>query len=542
MTETSTRTTRRAVKAAGKRKTANRFARLAGGDTEPDHSPSPAADTVDENGLIAGMNAVAADGAHRVIDLPVAEIAAHPFNDSSRSTPQPGEPKWEELLNAVRVSGVRLPVLAVPRDAFLAARPSAEQQISADARYVLVYGHRRRAAALAAGRDTVPAVVDDSIMADDGDLDAMAAENLGREDLSDLAEADLFARYADINLSQRAIAERLGVDQATVSRRLALLLLAPEVRDSVAAGSLPSAEAAALAGKLPYGPHRRWQKGRDRDQNSAPRRAEQVAAQQLILSHHWSASRAAERIIAERDARAEAAALGIALTDDPRTELGEHYTDHRIGRDELSPGIQVVGAVNPNTGHLDLYARPRPDPAPEAAYEEHDAPSPIPPTPPSRPDNGHVGAAGASARGNDAHHDPGAGAVAAEIAAEQRRAAASSQTLRRQACATLIGHQPSNGELLKLLVRQYLSGVAARSQTSAVKALLRDWDATVAGTGEKARCTRAWHHAIAAAELHTASLTEGFDDDAVTHLDLLIERVGYRPTNWESQQISMARG
>ena len=71
------------------------------------------------------------------------------------------------------------------------------------------------------------------IMADDGDLDAMVTENLGRQDLSDLAEADLFARYSEIGLSQRAIAERLGIDQATVSRRLALLLLAPEVRRAV---------------------------------------------------------------------------------------------------------------------------------------------------------------------------------------------------------------------------------------------------------------------------------------------------------------------
>ena len=46
-----------------------------------------------------------------------------------------------------------------------------------------------------AGRNTMPAVIDDAIMADNGDLDAMAAENLGRQDLSDLAQADLFARY-----------------------------------------------------------------------------------------------------------------------------------------------------------------------------------------------------------------------------------------------------------------------------------------------------------------------------------------------------------
>lgn len=43
MTDTSTRSTRRPVKAAGKRKTANRFAKFAGGDadTETNLSPPP---------------------------------------------------------------------------------------------------------------------------------------------------------------------------------------------------------------------------------------------------------------------------------------------------------------------------------------------------------------------------------------------------------------------------------------------------------------------------------------------------------------------
>ena len=203
----------------------------------------------------------------------------------------------------------------------------------------------------------MPAVIDDAIMADNGDLDAMATENLGRQDLSDLAEADLFARYSEIGLTQRAIADRLGVDQATVSRRLALLLLAPEVRQAVADGELPSAEAAALSGKLPYGPLRRWQKSKDPDQDTDQRRAEQIEAQRLVLQHNWSASRAAERIVAERDARAEAAALGITLIEDPRAELGEHYTDHRISRDDYTPDADVVGAINPSTGYLDLYTR-----------------------------------------------------------------------------------------------------------------------------------------------------------------------------------------
>lgn len=173
------------------------------------------------------MSAIAAGSAHRVLQLPVNEIAPHPFNAAERSQPQPDDPKWEELLASVRANGVRLPLLAVGREAFVAARPEAGSSIDPGYRYVLIYGHRRRVAALEADRQSVPVVVDDAILADDGDLDAMATENLGRQDLPDLAEAELFARYSDIGLSQRAIAERLGVNQATVSRRLALLLLAP---------------------------------------------------------------------------------------------------------------------------------------------------------------------------------------------------------------------------------------------------------------------------------------------------------------------------
>ena len=77
----------------------------------------------------------------------------------------------------------------------------------------------------------------------------------------------------------------------------------------------------------------------------------------------------------------------------------------------------------------------------------------------------------------------------------------------------LVALQPTNAELLKVLVLQYLSGVAARSHTSAVTALLRDWDASAEGFGEKARNAKAWHRAIAAAELHTSELKDNTWDD-----------------------------
>ena len=89
---------------------------------------------------------------------------------------------------------------------------------------------------------------------------------------------------------------------------------------------------------------------------------------------------------------------------------------------------------------------------------------------------------------------------------------------------------------------QYLSGVAARSGTSAVTVLLRDWDASAEGVGEKARNAKAWHRAIAAAELHTSELKDNaWDDSAVAHLDLLIDRAGYQPTAWERDRLDTAR-
>ncbi|WP_292974857.1 ParB/RepB/Spo0J family partition protein [Mycobacterium sp.] len=537
---TSVRTARRPK--AGGRKTNNRFARLAGGEPEATQDLSPSSDAAtsreEPSGLIGGLSAVAADEAHRVVQIPVSEIAPHPFNDGARSQPQPGEPKWEELLNGVRANGVRLPVLVVPRGVFIANRPTASAQIPQDARYVLIYGHRRRAAALEAARETIPAVVDDSIMADDGDLDAMATENLGRQDLSDLAEANLFARYSEIGLSQRAIAERLGIDQATVSRRLALLLLAPGLCEAIDDGTLRSVDAAALSGALPYGPPRRWQKTKDPLQDTDQRAAEQAQALQLILDRGMSATRAAERVIAERDARAKAAELGITIVDDPRAELGENCHQFRIAAYE--PGADVIGAINSGSGTLDLYTRPA-DNAPAMdddtvagavrGVEEADASDRTDTARESQePAPDPVDAAEASAE-----------AAAAEQRNAETAAASDAQIHRRQSCAVLITQQPSNTDLLKILVGQYLSGVAARSGTSAVTALLRDWDATADGTGEKARNIRAWHRAVAAAELHTAELKgTAWDDDAVAHLELLITRVGYQPTSWERHQLDAA--
>ena len=412
------------------------------------------------------MSAVAADEAHRVVQI------ASPRSRPTRSTTPAGPSRNPENPNGTNCSTVCAPTVSDYRCLSYPANPSSppdhpQPNRSPRRTLVLVYGHRRRAAALEAGRDTVPAVVDDAIMADDGDLDAMATENLGRQDLSDLAEANLFARYSEIGLSQRAIAERLGIDQATVSRRLALLLLSPNCASAVEDGTLRSADAATLSGALPYGPPRRWQKTKDPLQDSEQRGTEQAQALQLILSRGMWRPAPLNGSSPNATPATKAAELGIPLVEDPRAELGDSATNS-----ESQPTRAAPTSSGRSTPARDRWTSM---PAPVAAAPaEIDTPAGSGAadvvSPRRRPHADHEPRtprrASAGTRRRASTGDGAAGRRPASKQHKETSEAADAQKQRRQSCAVLINQQPSNAELLKVLVGQYLSGVAARSATS----------------------------------------------------------------------------
>ena len=155
----------------------------------------------------------------------------------------------------------------------------------------------------------------------------------------------------------------------------------------------------------------------------------------MILQHNWSASRAAERIVVERDARAEAATLGITLIEDPRAELGDHYTDHRISRDDYTSGADVVGAVKLSTVHLDLYTRSTAASHPSGAAPRRDVDDA-----PVTAGSGRGPSAGPQSPATDDDEAAPADTADDEAAAlaEQKRsevaAAAAARGHRRQAC------------------------------------------------------------------------------------------------------------
>ena len=74
-------------------------------------------------------------------------------------------------------------------------------------------------------------------------------ENIQRLDLNPLEEAMAYRRLVDeFNLTQRAVAERVGRSRTAVANTMRLLDLPQELRDSLAAGEISEGHARALLG------------------------------------------------------------------------------------------------------------------------------------------------------------------------------------------------------------------------------------------------------------------------------------------------------
>jgi ParB/RepB/Spo0J family partition protein len=106
----------------------------------------------------------------------------------------------------------------------LVARPSG-------AYFEIAFGHRRHAAALKAGLETVPVLVRD--YSDDEVLEAQITENSQREDPHPLDEADGYAALLERNYTVQRIADRIGRPVPYVAQRLKLCGLSKECRKAI---------------------------------------------------------------------------------------------------------------------------------------------------------------------------------------------------------------------------------------------------------------------------------------------------------------------
>lgn len=116
-----------------------------------------------------------------------------------------------------------------------------------DAGYQLVAGERRLRAAMRAGLDKVPVVV--KSLSDREAMELSLVENLQREDLGPLEEAEAYRRLSEeFGLTQEQIAQRVGKSRSDIANTLRLLRLEPEVKQLINEGKMSGGHGRALVG------------------------------------------------------------------------------------------------------------------------------------------------------------------------------------------------------------------------------------------------------------------------------------------------------
>ena len=144
-----------------------------------------------------------------LVMLPISDIYEHPDN------PRKDLGDLSELTESVRGFGV-LQNLTVVRGHMDPLKTDPEQEDG----YTVIAGHRRLAAAKAAGLTEVPCVITEMTRAEQ--IRTMAMENMLRADLTPIEQADCFQLMLDLGDTKQSIAENTGFSRATIDRRLAL--------------------------------------------------------------------------------------------------------------------------------------------------------------------------------------------------------------------------------------------------------------------------------------------------------------------------------
>lgn len=151
-----------------------------------------------------------------------------------------------ELTDSVKRHGVLQPVLVRPWPERKAPRGAV---VARSGGYELVAGERRWRAAKAAGLAEIPALVRD--LSDAEVLEIQVVENLTRQDLHPLEEADGYRQLRAAGYDVSRIAERVGRSVAYIYDRLRLANLNDEARTLFADGKITAGHAVVLARLTP---------------------------------------------------------------------------------------------------------------------------------------------------------------------------------------------------------------------------------------------------------------------------------------------------
>lgn len=161
-----------------------------------------------------------------VIQLPVADIEPNRYQPRSIFN----EEKIIELAQTIHTHGMIQPIIVRKTE---------------DERYEIIAGERRWRAVQSLDWEYIPGIVRD--MNETETASVALIENLQREELTVIEEATAYAKLIDMHeLTQEALAQRLGKNQSTIANKLRLLKLPEAVQNALLNKEITERHARAL--------------------------------------------------------------------------------------------------------------------------------------------------------------------------------------------------------------------------------------------------------------------------------------------------------
>src|SRR5499426_4565697 len=218
---------------------------------------------MNKRGLGRGLDALLGDAptvGDTQTEIPIDQIEPNPRQP--RKTFDPGA--LDELALSIKASGVIQPIVV---------------RRGLTGGWQLIAGERRWRAARQAGLERIPAVVREAT--DSESLELALVENLLREDLNPLEEAEAYQRLlTEFAWTQEELGERVGRDRSTIANGLRLLKLPEVIQADLRSGRLTMGHARALL--------------------SLTSPADQLKLREQILAHSWSVRATEEGVQTKR--------------------------------------------------------------------------------------------------------------------------------------------------------------------------------------------------------------------------------------------------
>ncbi|UVF60394.1 ParB-like nuclease domain protein [Gordonia phage Meyran] len=311
-------------------------------------------------------NSTATEPTTELAHLKPSQLVAHPKNirrDVGDIT---------SLADSIAAQGIQQPLVVAPN-----GKPD---------KYILIAGHRRLAAAKKLRLKTVPCIVDTAITDEADQIAAMLAENIERQDLTAVEEADGVALLLDLGLNQKQIASRTGMTSPRVRSRVKVAKLSDDVKarltehevtlaDAVFiadhadhAGDLAELENALGTNNWAVAKQQQLDRDAERKRVAAIRKAAEAAGIEVVTG--WDARRALNSSAPEKlgTTHHEMVRKGYAWpVADAILETAQRADTvaylHIAGTKSLTVGTKMVSE------ELVILSAPEPAPAPEASTD-----------------------------------------------------------------------------------------------------------------------------------------------------------------------------